>query len=91
MAVTATLLALTVGNWGALLIYVIFGLASAMEHPWLLVGGLPAVFVASIIASVRLADSAEPCRRGLGIALTTGWATVVIGVPAYLVVSLVSA
>jgi hypothetical protein len=87
---TAALLVLTIGQVGGYLIYAIVSYAALIDSPWLLCGGALAVLVMSFIASARLSDSADPCKRGLGTALTIGWAIVVIGVPAYLAVLLFS-
>ncbi|MEU4510767.1 hypothetical protein AB0G05_14820 [Nonomuraea wenchangensis] len=86
--VTLALLVLTIGQMGGYLIYVTLSYAALTDSPWLLCIGVPAVFVMGVIAFAWLMDSADPCKRGLGIALTTGWTTGwVIVVPAYLVLS----
>ncbi|MGW0810426.1 hypothetical protein [Nonomuraea sp. NPDC002799] len=88
--VTVVLLVFTIGQVGGYLIYLTVFCAALTDSPWLLYAGAPAVLVMGVIASARLTDSADPCRRGLGIAFTTGWAIVVIGVPACLAVLLLS-
>ncbi|WP_031161703.1 hypothetical protein [Streptosporangium roseum] len=78
----------TIGQVGGYLVYMTVSYAALIESPWLLYGSAPAVLVMGLIVSARLAGSADPCQRGLGVAFITGWAIVVIGVLAYLAVLL---
>ncbi|MEV0623715.1 hypothetical protein AB0I81_61090 [Nonomuraea sp. NPDC050404] len=73
---------------GVVLLFYVWAWASELMHPGLLFGGALVALIAAIIASATLMDSAKPCRRGFGIAITAGWAMVVIGVPSWLVVLL---
>ncbi|SPL92018.1 unnamed protein product [[Actinomadura] parvosata subsp. kistnae] len=78
------MLALTATNVGVMALYVVLYL---VDDPRLLVVLAAVGLVAGILGSALLAGSREPCRRGFGIALTSGWAMVVVGVPVFLMVS----